>query len=45
LFKYEISQADLDVADKLGVSRHDFIEQLTKMKMEEWRNADLSNSK
>jgi hypothetical protein len=45
LFKYEISQAQLDVADKLGVSKHDFIEQLTKIKMEEWRNADLSNSK
>lgn len=45
LFKYAISQADLDIACKLGVSRHDFIEELTKMKMEEWRNADLSDSK
>jgi hypothetical protein len=45
LFRFGLSQSQLDVADKLGVSRHDFIEQLTKMKMEEWRNADLSNSK
>ena len=45
LFRFGISQAQLDVADKLGVSRHEFIEQISKIQMEEWRNADLSDSK
>lgn len=45
LFRFGLSQSQLDVADKLGVSRHEFIEQMAKIQMEEWRNADLSDSK
>ena len=45
LFRFGLSQSQLDVADKLGVSRHEFIEQSAKFQMEEWRNANLSDSK
>lgn len=44
-FHFGLTQAQLDIADKLGVSRHEFIEQVAKLKMEEWRNANLSDSK
>lgn len=45
ILSFGITQAQLDIADKLGVSRHEFIEQISKLKMEAWRNENLSDSK
>ena len=45
MFYFGITQADLDIADKLGVSKREFIEQLLKLKMEKLKDANLSDSK
>ena len=45
LVRFGTSQADLEIADKLGVSRHKFIEEMLKLKMENWLNENLSNCK
>jgi hypothetical protein len=44
LFSFGITQTEIDVANKHGISRHEYIEQLAKIKAEEWRNANLSDS-
>jgi hypothetical protein len=45
MFYFGITQAELDIADKLGVSKREYIEQLLKLKMEKLKDENLSNSK
>ncbi len=45
LFSFEISQVELDIAKRLGISMNEFIKQKAKLKAEELKNANLSNSK
>ena len=45
MFYFGITQAELDIADKLGVSKREYIEQLLKLKMEKLKDANLSDSK
>ena len=45
LFSFEISQVELDIAKRLGISMNEFIKQKAKLKAEELKNENLSNSK
>jgi hypothetical protein len=46
IFNFGITQAELDIADKLGVSKPEFIEQLCKLKAEQFKNeATVRNSR
>ena len=45
LFSFGVLQTELDIADRLGVSMREYIEQVSKIKTKEWEDENLSNSK